>query len=151
MEQVDDSLKRSPAKTDRTYVDHDSFRERHPGPRHGTWWRNDTPTPMSARFFVGPPQGADPRARREMLTWKGGYIVTLEPGQPPVQLPREWDGAVQTVDSLGRVVSGRLPRARRVADPASGLPDPPPVELHPALDDARTAPVRRRRRPGGEP
>lgn len=128
-------------KQDRVYTGLAAFCAFHPGPPHGTAWRNDTPAPMSARFFVGLPHGADPKARVAMRTWSGFWTVRIEPGET-IELPSVWDDAVQTVQK-GRVVSGRLPRARRVEDPA-------PVPLHPSLEEPGAAPVRRRRRPGGE-
>lgn len=138
-------LPRPTKKTDRVFTNLAEYREQRPGPPHGTHWRNDGTEPMRARLFVGPRDGLDPRARRELLTWTGWYAVALDPGAV-VELPSEWDTAIQTVKG-GRVVAGLMPRAQRVADPASGLPDPEPLPLHPSLEE-RAAPARRRRKAG---
>lgn len=146
-EEEADSLKRTAPKQDRPYCcpqdealdPYVEYRKQRPG-SGSTHWTNPTDQPLTARFHVGPREGLDPRARKEMLTWTGKYLVTIKPGQT-IELPSEWDDAVQTVRG-GRIVAGHMPRARRVAGP--------PVELHPALDDQKAAPARRRRRPGGE-
>ena len=145
-EEEADSLKRTAPKQDRIYTTHEAYREQRPGPSQGVFWRNPTDAPMRARFFVGP-RDADPRSRREMLTWTGFYTVTIDPGST-LCLPVEW--LVQVVQG-GRVVSGRLPRAQRVEDPTSGRPDPVTFpELHPSLDDSRATPARRRRKAAAE-
>lgn len=142
----EDSLTRRAPKKPRIYTTLADYREQRPGAPHGTWWLNPTETVMTARLHVGPRAGFDPRARKEMLTWDGAYLVRIEPGATPIELPSEWDDAIQTVRG-GRVVAGMMPRAQRVADPSTGLSDPEPVPLHPALEE-RAAPARRRRKAG---
>lgn len=145
-EEEADSLKRTPPKQPRIYTTLADYREQRPGAPLGTWWLNPTEAPQTAPMFVGPREGLDPRTRREHLTWDGFYIVTIEPGQT-LELPSEWTDAIQTVRG-GRVVAGLMPKALRVAAPGSGEADPPAPELHPALDDQRAAPARRRRKAG---